>query len=134
MPANALRPRHARCDTSPIVIVNVRLSTLNDAGTPARVTYAALQAYYTGDRENNLVFIDAPYDLTSKQAAHAFKEAVDQAMRTVDGCEIWRYMPITSSERGLQVQQRADAPVRLHTFRKSHRESLPCESRVIRES
>ncbi|KAI0691560.1 hypothetical protein C8Q76DRAFT_803105 [Earliella scabrosa] len=87
VPADARRPRHARCNTSPIVIVSLRLSTLNDAGTPARLTHAALQAYYTGEAQSNLVYIDAPYNLTSKRAAQAFKQAVDQAMLTVDAVE-----------------------------------------------
>ena len=84
----------ARCDTSPIVIVNVRLATLDDFGSPARVTYAALQAYYPGKAQANLVYIDAPYLITSCEASDAFKAAVDVAMESVDRYDMPRHVAL----------------------------------------
>lgn len=78
------RPRDARVDTSPVVIVNLRLASLADAGSPAQVVHATLMAYFLRDAASLLHYIDAPYNLRSNAEAAAHRDGLDTALRVLD--------------------------------------------------
>ena len=82
--ADARRPHHARCNTTPVVIVQIRLACLDDGGSPARVAYSTLEAYYTGQSQGNLVFIDAPYNLTCAEDSAEHLAAMNEALTVLD--------------------------------------------------
>ena len=82
--ADARRPHHARCDTSPVVIVQIRLACLDDSGSPARVAYTALEAYYPADSRCNLVYVDVPYNLLSVEDSKAHLAATQKALKVLD--------------------------------------------------
>ena len=82
--ADARRPQHARCNTSPVAIVQIRLACLDDAGSPARLAYAALEAYYPEDSQGNLVYIDAPYNLTTSEESSEHLHAMNDALGVLD--------------------------------------------------
>ncbi|KAI0735634.1 hypothetical protein C8Q76DRAFT_690230 [Earliella scabrosa] len=78
------RPQHARVDTSPVVIVHVRLASLEEAGTPARLAYGALQAYFTGPHASRLVYIDAPYNISCVEDSEKYKASLTDALGVLD--------------------------------------------------
>ncbi|KAI0710768.1 hypothetical protein C8Q76DRAFT_694785 [Earliella scabrosa] len=81
------RPQHARVNTTPLVIVHVRLATLDDRGSPARVVEAALQAYFTGSRARDLIYVDAPYNFTCVEDADGFKATTDRQLALLERYE-----------------------------------------------
>ena len=81
---DSLRPTQARVNTAPIVIVNIRLASLNPAGTPAPVVHATLDGYFVGERAGDLVFIDAPYNITSVEESNVYKADVNRALGVLD--------------------------------------------------
>ncbi|KAI0706561.1 hypothetical protein C8Q76DRAFT_800970 [Earliella scabrosa] len=82
--ADARRPFHARCNTTPIIIVQVRLASLEEANSPARLLHAALRGYFYDDSIEHLVFIDMPYSITTVEEAQAYRESTDDALRGLD--------------------------------------------------
>lgn len=79
-------------NTTPIVIVHVRLASLNPAGTPAPVVHSCLEGYFVGPKAGDLVFIDAPYNITCVEEAEQYKQDVDGALGVLDRCapsSIW---------------------------------------------
>ena len=83
--AGSSRPQFARVDTSPILIVNIRLSTLAEAGSPARVVQEVIEGYYPDHHTPNLIYIDAPYNIQGWDEAEAFKEELDRRLAATDG-------------------------------------------------
>ena len=78
------RPQHARVNTSPLVIVHIRLACLDDAGTPPRVIHSAMQGYFVGCHASGLVYIDAPFNITSLQESRAYKSSLTEALGVLD--------------------------------------------------
>ena len=74
------RPQHARVITTPLVIVHIRLASLADLGSPARVAHAALQGYYLPPHTDNLVYIDAPYDIHSTEDARRYRTKTEKQL------------------------------------------------------
>ncbi|TBU36586.1 hypothetical protein BD309DRAFT_713925 [Dichomitus squalens] len=72
------RPQHARVDTQPIVICSIRLASLDDAGSPARVMYTALEPYFQLGPGCPLRYIDIPFDLETVQDAIRYRAAWDK--------------------------------------------------------
>lgn len=56
---------HARVDTSDIVIVHLRLASLDDDGSVASVMYHSLKPYYKAGSAGRLTYVDIPYDLST---------------------------------------------------------------------
>ena len=81
---DAFRPLQARVDTAPIVLVHIRLASLNSAGTPAPVVYATLEGYFVGPRVGDLIYVDAPYNVTCIEESDAYKAALDEALGVLD--------------------------------------------------
>ena len=82
----ARRPLHARVDTSPIVIINVRLASLEEAGCPARLVYAALKAYYVGEARADLVYVDVPFDIKTTEEASKHKARFEKQLHALRRC------------------------------------------------
>ena len=80
------RPIHARCDTDPIIIIQIRLACLPDAGTPAQVVYSVLKAYFPGDQRGKLIYIDVPYNITCVEDAEHHRASFDDALKVLDRC------------------------------------------------
>ena len=84
MRADGRRPLNARCNTDPVIIVQLRLASLEDDGSPARVVYAALRAYFVKEAVDNLVYIDLPYNITSIENAEEHRATMDAALRRLE--------------------------------------------------
>ena len=82
--ADARRPLHARCNTAPVIIIQVRLASLDEANSPARLLYAALRGYFVNDATDHLVYIDLPYSIASLEDAEIYRGSVDNALRGLD--------------------------------------------------
>ncbi|KAI0746120.1 hypothetical protein C8Q76DRAFT_790416 [Earliella scabrosa] len=99
---DAFRPNQARVNTAPVVVVHIRLSSLNAAGTPAPVVHTTLEGYFVGKKAGDLVYVDAPYNITSVEESQEFKTALDRALAVVDRFERARILVFiyTHSEAG----------------------------------
>ncbi|KAI0730425.1 hypothetical protein C8Q76DRAFT_792587 [Earliella scabrosa] len=86
------RPLHARCNTEPIIIVQLRLASLPEAGTPARVVHAAMEAYFPGDARANLVYIDVPYNVTSLDDVDVHLAALERKLSVLDRFQTGRLL------------------------------------------
>ena len=80
---NGRRPQHARVNTSPIVIVHIRLASLADEGSPARVVHSALQSYFPPPHTSNLVYIDAPYNIHSTEDAKKYRTQTQKKLEVL---------------------------------------------------
>ena len=74
------RPQHARVNTAPVVMVHIRLASLADLGSPARVAHAALQGYYLPPHTDDLVYIDAPYNIQSTEDARRYRANTEKQL------------------------------------------------------
>ena len=77
------RPLHSRVDTSPIVIVNIRLESISDYGCAPRMLQAALQGYFVNDRRDNLVYIDAPYSIEYEESAALYRSVLTKRLEVL---------------------------------------------------
>ena len=82
--ASGYRPQHARVLCRPTVIVNFRLASLPEYGSPAKQLWGSLLAYYTNQLAAQLLYIDAPYNVEGVDDAEAMKESLGNALENID--------------------------------------------------
>ncbi|KAI1788429.1 hypothetical protein LXA43DRAFT_1091789 [Ganoderma leucocontextum] len=72
------RPQHSQVDTSPVVILNVRLATLREKSSPARLVHHLLTPWFDGPAREYL-HIDLPFNVTKKSMAANFRSRLTNA-------------------------------------------------------
>ena len=65
------------------MIIQIRLTSLPDVGSPARVAQSALQGYYPGAAGANLVYIDVPYNIECIEDVVRHRTELDKAMNSL---------------------------------------------------
>ena len=78
--ATSSRPQNARVDTSSIVIISIRLSSLSDIGSPAQVVHSILMPYYPDNFKSHLVYLDMPYSIGGQDEAILYKEDFERKL------------------------------------------------------
>ncbi|KAI1790814.1 hypothetical protein LXA43DRAFT_1095042 [Ganoderma leucocontextum] len=72
------RPQHSQVDTRPLIILNVRLATLREKSSPARLLYHLLTPWFNGAARECLRYIDLPFNVTREPMAAQFRARVNK--------------------------------------------------------
>lgn len=71
---------HSFCDTSPLLVIQFRLSTLPLRGSVGNAINAWLEGYFV-DRPANLTFIDIDFNLRTQQDVYDHANRMDEIMK-----------------------------------------------------
>ena len=74
------RPQHAKCDNRPVIIINLRLESLVEEGTPAHIVHGVFAPYYPGVKRANLRYIDFPYTIHGQDDIKPYQVALNKAI------------------------------------------------------
>ena len=74
------RHQHAQVDTRPLVILSVRLVSLDEDSSPAWFLSKYLTPWFSGPASSCLRYIDIPFSIDSLEAADAYRAAWDEAL------------------------------------------------------
>ena len=77
------RPQHSRVDTRPLIILNIRLATLRERSSPAKLVYNLLTPWFDGPARECLRYIDLPFNVRQEDQAPKFRARVNKHLNNL---------------------------------------------------
>ena len=108
------RPQHSRVDTRPLVILNIRLISLEMESSPARLVYHLLTPWFKGPARSCLRYIDLPFNIQAIPEAATFHQRCASALAELGPCVVHLYR-LANTHSLSQPHQCPHRRVYLHT-------------------
>ncbi|KAI1782229.1 hypothetical protein LXA43DRAFT_1069112 [Ganoderma leucocontextum] len=79
----AARPQHIQVDTRPLIILSVRLVSLDEKASPAMFMYNYLVPWFDGAATTSLRYIDIPFDIADVEDANQYQDKWDEVLTSL---------------------------------------------------
>ncbi|KAI1789722.1 hypothetical protein LXA43DRAFT_1096137 [Ganoderma leucocontextum] len=76
----ATRPQHVQVDNRPLLILSVRLATLPETNSPARLLFNYLVPWFEGAASSGLRYIDIPFNMSDPPHAPKYRNRWDKEL------------------------------------------------------
>lgn len=107
------RPQHSQVDTRPLIILNIRLATLRERSSPAKLVYNLLTPWFDGAARECLRYIDLPFNVREDYQAPLFRARVDKQLVKL-GPYVAHLRLVLRTDDTSKAKERADRPVHIH--------------------
>ena len=92
---SAGRPQHTKVDTRPFIDINMRLATLREKTSPAKLVHSLCSAWFDEDARNYLRYIDLPFNVRASPQERQFQKCTEtQLLKLGEFVVFLIYLPL----------------------------------------